>query len=80
MWQLDYTNEVKLYFIDNGDLVFDVLVKIEELKFTENGIPREGCTQIEPGVYLWEVLRHAVIYHRREATHRLRIAAIKPLD
>lgn len=34
MWTIDYAEEVKLYFVDNGDLVFDVLVKIEELKFS----------------------------------------------
>ena len=32
MWEIDYTEEVKFYFIDNGDLVFDLLVRIEELK------------------------------------------------
>jgi hypothetical protein len=60
VWALEYTDEVKYYFIDNGDLVFDVLVRIEELKFTEDGIPPEGCTQIEPNIYLWEILRGTI--------------------
>jgi hypothetical protein len=79
VWKLEYTDEVKHYFVDNGDLVFDVLVKIEELKFTADGAPPEGCTQIEPNIYLWEVLRHWVIYQRTTATRTLRIAAIKPV-
>jgi hypothetical protein len=70
---------VKFYFVDNGDFVFDLLVKIEELKFTVDGIPFGGCTQLEPGIYLWEVLRHFVIFQRSEATRKLRIAAVKPV-
>jgi hypothetical protein len=80
MWEIDYTEEVKFYFIDNGDLVFDLLVRIGELKFTAEGMPPEGCAQIEPGVYLWVVLQHSVIYRRTEATRKLRIAVVKPLE
>jgi hypothetical protein len=79
MWELDYIDEVKFYFIDNGDLVFEVLVKIEELKYIESGVPAEGCAQIEPEVYLWEVLQHWVIYQRSPTMRKLRIAAIKPV-
>ena len=80
MWEIDYTEEVKFYFIDNGDLVFDLLVRIEELKFIGDGIPPEGCIQIEPNVYQWEVLRHTVIYRKTEATRKLRIAVVKPME
>ena len=34
MWEIEYTEEVKFYFIDNGALVFDLLIKIEELRYT----------------------------------------------
>jgi hypothetical protein len=80
MWELDYTDEVKFYFLDNGDLVFDVLVKIEELKFFDDSMPDEGCIEIEPELFLWQVLRHWVIFHRLFDLGTLRIAAIKPMD
>ncbi len=80
MWEIEYTEEVKFYFIDNGALVFDLLIKIEELRYIPSGIPAEGCTQLEPSIYIWEVLRHAIIYQRKEPEHKLRIATIKPLE
>jgi len=80
MWELDYTEEVKLYFVDNGDLVFDVLVKIEELKFFQDAMPLEGCIEIEPDIYLWKVLGHTVIYRKSVVTRSLMIAVIKPAE
>lgn len=80
MWEIEYTEEVKFYFLDNGTLVFDLLVKLEELRYITSGIPPEGYTQLEPGVYIWEVLKHAVLYQRKEAEHKLRIATIKRLE
>lgn len=79
MWQLDYTRETRNYFIDNDPYTFSLLIKIEELKFTPEGIPPEGCTQIEDGLLWWEILNHAVIYERLETAKQLIICAIKPL-
>lgn len=79
MWEIDYTEEVKLYFVDNGDLVFDVLVRIEELKFIDDAIPPEGSIQLEPTIYLWEVLNHVVIYRKTEAARKLLISVVKPI-
>ncbi len=80
MWALEYSEEVKLYFVDNGDLVFDVLVKIEELKFLEDGIP-EGVTplQAEVNTYRWPILGHWVVYEKLERqTPTLKIWLVKP--
>jgi len=79
MWQLDYTREARNYFLDNDPYSFSLLIKIEELKFTLDGIPVEGCTQIEDGLLWWETLSHAVIYARLPAENRLVISAIKPI-
>ena len=49
MWGIEYSEEVKFYFIDNGPYAFALLVKIEELKFYVNGLPPEGCIQIDLG-------------------------------
>ncbi len=59
MWTLEYSNEAKFYFIDNGDYVFDLLVKIEELKFFPDAMPPEGCTPLDdkPNTYKWAVSR-----------------------
>jgi hypothetical protein len=78
MWEIEYSNEVKFYFLDNGALVFDLLVKIEELRHTPNGIPPEGCTQLEPNFYWWEILRHIVVYERKG--QKLIIEIVKPKE
>lgn len=77
VWSLDYTDEAKYYFVDNGDFVFDLLVQIEVLKFSESGIPLEDCTQIEANIFLWKVLGHYVIYERNVNLRRIRIAVVK---
>jgi hypothetical protein len=79
MWEIEYSNEVKFYFIDNSDLVFDLLVRIEELRYTTDGIPTEGCAQLDPGYYWWEVLRHIVVY-RIVTKNRLEILKVKPKE
>lgn len=78
MWAIRYSDEVKNYFLDNSDLVFGLLVKIEELRHTKDGIPAEGCTQLELNFYWWEVLRHIVIYERQSNT--LIIEVVKPIE
>lgn len=78
MWAIEYADEVKYYFLDNGDLVFDLLVRIEELRLTHDAIPPEGCTQLDLGFYWWEVLQHIVIYEKKENT--LIIEVVKPKE
>ncbi len=78
MWAIRYSDEVKYYFLDNGDLVFDLLVKIEELRLTLEGIPPEGTTQLEPNFFAWEILRHVVIYERQDKV--LVIEVVKPKE
>lgn len=80
MWALDYSEEVKVYFLDNYPYTFDLVVKIEELKFTEDGLPDEGYSLAETGYYWWEVLDHFVIYRIRPEIKLIRIFAIKPAE
>jgi len=80
MWTIEYSEEVKYYFIDNDPYAFDLLVRIEELKYTDDGIPPEGSLELEPGFFWWRVLHHIVIYERITApSPRLIIAVVKPL-
>ena len=78
MWQIDYSEEVKSYFLDNYPYTFDVLVKIEELKFLPNAIPQDGCTQLEPNFYHWTVLDHLVLYEKKG--QMLYIWVVKPIE
>lgn len=78
MWSIRYNNEVRNYFLDNDELVFGLLVRIEELRHTKDGIPPEGATQLELNFYWWEVLRHIVLYERQGNT--LIIEMVKPIE
>lgn len=78
MWTLDFTWEVKGYFIDNYPYTFPLLIEIENLKFVESGLP-DGYQPMGEEWYWWEVLGHAVVYQRLAATKTLYIAAVKPL-
>lgn len=79
MWQLEYSNEAKCYFIDNDPYSFDLLVRIEELKYYPDAVPPEGCTLLEDTLYLWEVAAHFVLYEKLGAQNRLVIAVVKPM-
>jgi hypothetical protein len=84
MWTLNYSQEAKLYFVDNEPYTFEVLVRIEELKFDPEAIPPEGLTPLddsdERNLYLWLVLNH-VVFLRREASHKqVYIVAVRPLE
>lgn len=80
MWELEYSEEVKLYFVDNGDLVFDVLVKIEELKFLQDAIAADATPlQAEVNTYRWLILGHWVVYEKLERQPpTLKIWVVKP--
>lgn len=81
MRRVDFSDEAKFYFLDNGDYVFDLLVQIEALKYRPDNMPPEGLTSIgdpdRPNLYLWEVLNHAVYLNREP--DRILIAAVKPI-
>ena len=79
MWQLEYSDEAKFYFIDNDPYAFDLLVRIEELKYFADAVPPEGCAPLEDNLYLWEVAAHFVLYEKLSAENRLIIAVVKPM-
>ena len=81
MWQLTLSEEAAHYLENNLSLVAELIQAIDGLSATEGGIPPEGCTQIEPGIYWWEVARHSMIYTRISGGKpRLRISVIKPIE
>ncbi|MEZ4733258.1 MAG: hypothetical protein R3E79_39690 [Caldilineaceae bacterium] len=84
MWTLDYSEEVKSYFVDNEPYCFDLLVRIEELKFHADAVPSEGLTPLddpdEPNLYLWLVLDHIILLRRIINQKQLDIIAVRPLE
>jgi len=80
MWELEYADEVKFYFLDNYPYTFELLVKIEELKFSEDGMPFAGDAGFRADYYWWRILNHTVIYWIFADRQTIRILAIKPDD
>lgn len=84
MWTLDYSKEVKSYFVDNEPYCFALLVTIEELKFQADAVPPEGLTPMddpdEPDLYLWLVLDHIILLRKVTSQQQLYVVAIRPLE
>ncbi|MFN8490998.1 MAG: hypothetical protein U0350_25615 [Caldilineaceae bacterium] len=80
MWEIEYSEEVKFYFLDNYPYTFDILVRIEELRYIPNAVPPEGCVPLEdePDTYQWVVLDHLIVYGKMD--NKLIIWIIKPLE
>jgi len=83
LWDIEYSREARNYLYDSHPYTENILIAIEELRFTKDAIPPEGCTQLEPGVYMCEMLRHMVVYQKVLAVNTrpsLWIAIVKPLE
>jgi hypothetical protein len=76
LWEIEYSAEVRNYFIDSGAYTGNLLGEIERLRYAPDGLPAENYTEIE-GHVIWGVLRHWVFYLKRERT--LLITVVKPL-
>ena len=76
LWEIQYSDEVKFYFVDSGDYTGNLLGEIERLRYAPDGLPAENYREIGPDLLVWEVLNHLVFYQRREKT--LLIAVVKP--
>ena len=76
MWTIEFSHEANNYAIDSHPYNEDVLIAIEELAFTEDGLPHKGVYRILNGRYVWDIAEHTVIY--RQIDDRLYIILIKP--
>jgi hypothetical protein len=77
MWEIEYLDEVKFYFTDNGTYTGNLLDEIERLRYSPDALPPDSYSELEPGLFVWEILNHLVFYRREKAW--LLIAAVKPL-
>ncbi len=78
MWEIEYKDEAKFYFLDNHPYTFDLLVKIEELRYQPDAMPPEGVVEISPKLYFWLVAEHLVCYGVQGQT--ITVVAIKPIE
>lgn len=78
LWEIEYSDEVKFYFIDSGAYTGNLLGEIERLRFSLNGRPETNYAEVEPGHVVWEILGHLVFYWQREG--KLLISVVKPLE
>lgn len=61
MLRTRYEKEASNYFLDNGELTFDLHVEIEGLVFS-NGIPLQGRHYLSDDTHVWVILGHIVVY------------------
>lgn len=75
MLRIEYSLEAKFYFLDNDPYTFDLLVKIEELRYTHDGLPTDSYS-VSDDLILWNVLDHTVAY--RIVGDLINVRAVKP--
>lgn len=82
MWQLEYSQEASNYALDSHPYNEGVLMAIEDLVDSEDGLPADAnWTEWRHEHYLWVVAGHLVSFQRfRSPTPRLLILFIKPLE
>lgn len=78
MWELTYNREANNYALDSYPYNEDVLVAIESLTLTKDGLPESNCVKLESEYYLWEVAPHSVLFQRVINKMEIRILIIKP--
>ena len=83
LWDIEYSLEARNYLYDSYPYTEAILIAIEELRFIKDALPPQGGTQLEPGVYMYEMLRHLVVYRRilnAQPKPLLWIGMVKPLE
>ncbi len=81
MWELEYSPEATNYVLDSYPYNEAVLVAIETLAQTDEGIPDANWDEWQPEYFLWVVAEHLVSYQKiLDERPKLRILIIKPLD
>ena len=78
MWRIEYDRSVRNYIYDSYPYTEKVWRAIKSLRHTENGIPLDPVTKLEPEVFVWTVEEHLVIYRRFSEERILRFLVLKP--
>ena len=80
MWTLEYSPEAANYAVDSHSYNEAVLMALESLAQSNEGIPAENCTPLARNRYKWEIEGHLVLFRRVQTRHTIRILIIKPLE
>ena len=78
IWDVEFSQEANNYAIDSHPYNENVLIVIEKLAFTQNGLPTEGAYQILENWCIWEIADHTVVYEKTPALFHIYIWLIKP--
>jgi hypothetical protein len=77
-WEIEFSQEASNYAIDSHPYNEAVLIAIERLVLTEDGLPGEGIYQLIENWCVWEVAEHTVVYERISESCFIYIGLIKP--
>ena len=78
MWRLTYNREANNYVLDSYPYNEDILMAIESLALSEDGLPTSHCVELDDDYYLWLVAQHSVVFQRIVSSREIRILIIKP--
>lgn len=78
MWTIELSQEASNYALDSLPYNEDVLIAIEKLAFSQDGLPAEGLDQAVGMWCIWEVSGHTVVYDKSDSDQIIYIWLIKP--
>ena len=78
MWEIEFSREASNYAIDSLPYNEDVLIAIERLTFSEDGLPTEGVYQMLESWCIWEIADHTVVYEREQNMLYIYVWLVKP--
>jgi hypothetical protein len=78
MWAIEFSQEASNYALDSLPYNEAVLIAIEKLAFSQDGLPAEGLFQAVDMWCVWEVSGHTVVYDKSDSDQTIYIWLIKP--
>lgn len=78
IWDVELSQEASNYAIDSHPYNEHVLIAIEKLAFSQDGLPTEGTYQVVEHWCVWEIAEHTVVYEITPALFHLYIWLIRP--
>jgi hypothetical protein len=76
LWEIEFADEVRNYFLDNDPYTFELLAEIFRLRYYTD--PLEGCIEMpnEPGTFVLPVFDHTVLFTFTSGV--IRVLMVKP--
>lgn len=79
-WALEFRREAANYMLDSWPYLRELRQALNDLGETEDAIPTSGAHQLEPGLLMYGVAKHLIVYERREQERKLIVWVLKPQD